>query len=361
MSDESLQIVEPENAFLEPTEAPGMEMVQKVVERMAAIDAIIDQVMIRGIHYAEAYPGAGKDSLLQPGAEAICMAFNVVSEYSVVEHDLGGGHKRFVVSGCLKSGPAQGQAGMGYATVEASTYEPKWRWRNASQTCPQCKAETIFKSKHQEGWYCWAKKGGCGATFQLNDPEIIEQPRGKVEISDPAELWHTVRRMAEKRWLVAVSKTAFGLSSRFVDAGSYGNAKWDYSSNRVEHLAKKLHPDNSQRNQMINDYALEEFGKPFRELTRREGYLVEVWMSKAPGQAKLTPESLTLPKPQKPSQGMEGKEAGAAEDPLAWILEELESIAEIAGITEEVAALYGPPGQEWNNNSRAIKEMARAL
>ena len=60
--------------------------------------------------------------------------------------------------------------------------ESKYHWRDAKRKCPKCDAEAILRSKFADkntgdkGWYCFNKRGGCGAQFKSGDPTIINQP-----------------------------------------------------------------------------------------------------------------------------------------------------------------------------------------
>ena len=82
-----------------------------------------------------------------------------------------------------------------------SSYESKFRWRDRPRVCPQCQQETIIKGKEQfgGGWICWKKKGGCGAKFLDTDQVIINQPSGRIENPDLADVKNTALKIAKKR------------------------------------------------------------------------------------------------------------------------------------------------------------------
>jgi len=103
------------------------------------------------------------------------------------------------------------------AAGSCSSWEPKYRYRNAERKCPKCGAAAITKSKLEDspGFFCFAKKGGCGAKFGLKDPDIIAQETGKVINPDIAELDNTLLKMADKRALVAATLIATGCSDIF--------------------------------------------------------------------------------------------------------------------------------------------------
>lgn len=60
-----------------------------------------------------------------------------------------------------------------------------------------------MRSKRDPEWYCWAKKEGCGTTFKLNDPAIVDQQTGRIPNPDLADVYNTVLKMAVKRAHVA--------------------------------------------------------------------------------------------------------------------------------------------------------------
>ena len=92
-----------------------------------------------------------------------------------------------------------------------STRESKYAYRTAKRRCPTCAAETIQKSQYPPkghknalpGWYCYAKVGGCGREFLLDDPAIVTQVLGRVDNPDKADQFNTILKMANKRSLVA--------------------------------------------------------------------------------------------------------------------------------------------------------------
>jgi hypothetical protein len=85
--------------------------------------------------------------------------------------------------------------------------------------CPTCSKATIFRSKKEErdgtkGWYCWEKKGGCGAQFRAADPLIESQ--GTQVIGDKVwNLQNTIVKIANKRAKVAAVLTATAASDFF--------------------------------------------------------------------------------------------------------------------------------------------------
>ena len=93
---------------------------------------------------------------------------------------------------------------MGDGVGECTSWEGRYRWRNAARTCPSCGADAIIRGREEfgGGWLCWGKRGGCGLSFGAEDSVITDQPLGKVVNDDLAASWNTVLKMARKRAMV---------------------------------------------------------------------------------------------------------------------------------------------------------------
>jgi hypothetical protein len=171
------------------------------------------EVMQEGQHYGT-IPGCGdKPCLLKPGAEKLGLTFRLIPQVAVTLRELVADHREYEVKVTLVhevSGRIMGE-GVGCC----STRESKYRWRKAERTCPLCEKPTIFRSKQEPGWFCWNKKGGCGATFKPGDPAVEKQELGRVENPDPADCYNTVLKMAKKRALVDAMITATAASDIF--------------------------------------------------------------------------------------------------------------------------------------------------
>lgn len=172
---------------------------------------VMKNVMKDGQDYGKV-PGCGdKPSLLQPGAQKLCMLFQLtdeVKEEKVVDFPEYHREYSFVVRLTSKTGRTWEGVGT------CSTLESKYRYRKAERRCPQCGRNAIIqgKAEYGGGWVCYKKKQGCGVKFVENDPRIISQPGGTVENENPADYWNTVRKMAFKRALVHASINATNTS-----------------------------------------------------------------------------------------------------------------------------------------------------
>lgn len=193
----------------------GEMSVQAIVDRKRKLVEVMEAVMKAGEHYGK-IPGCGdKPTLFKAGAEVLATVFGLAPTFVVDEKELPGGHREYRIT-CTLTSIATG-AKLGEGVGACSTMESKYRWRNKTpgRKCPSCgDAEALLKSKQKPEWFCWTKKGGCGETFDLNDPAIMEQQVGelKVENPDPADTWNTVLKMAKKRAQVDATLTAVGAS-----------------------------------------------------------------------------------------------------------------------------------------------------
>lgn len=199
--------------------------IEAVKQRIAIIDTLRKEVLREGIDFGT-IPGVDKPTLFKPGAERLCMAFGFTNVFvdggSVEDFDKGFFHYRYV---CGLIHIASGKV-VATGIGSCNSMESKYRWRNANRTCPEC-GQPVFKSKFKEEFYCNANKGGCGATFNLNDTRITGQEVGKIENDDPYSLVNTIDKMAQKRALVAAVLIGTGASEYFTqDVEDYIDAEF---------------------------------------------------------------------------------------------------------------------------------------
>lgn len=186
----------------------------KRVERIKA--AILEP----GTDY-DVIPGTPKPTLLQPGAQKLCFVAGLVPEFTY-ERIAGDGSTttaaaHYIVKCRLHlrstDGPVVAE-GLG----SASTSERKHRYRHGERACPACKkVGTIIKGKEEYGggWLCFAKKGGCGAKWPDDAPEIVGQEVGDIVNPDPLDLDNTCIKMGAKRAFVAATLLATSSSGIF--------------------------------------------------------------------------------------------------------------------------------------------------
>lgn len=175
----------------------------------------IRDVMRREMREGQDYgkiPGAGeKPCLLQPGAQKLLMTFNLTEAVKKeVLREYPGWHREYEFTVTVRAPNGKEWDGVG----TCSTLESKYRYRKVERQCPTCGKQAIIagKAEYGGGWLCWKKKGGCGATFKIDDPAIAGQQGGKIENPDVADTWNTVRKMSFKRALVAAAINATNTS-----------------------------------------------------------------------------------------------------------------------------------------------------
>jgi hypothetical protein len=189
---------------------------QVAAERLDQFKEFIKSQMDEGEDYGT-IPGTVKPTLLKPGAEKLCNIFGFAprfEEVDKVEHwdDPGFFYYSYKCSLVNKrTGQVEAEC-----TASCNSKEDKYRWRLREKECPQCGQPAIIKSKFEDaGWYCFPKKGGCGAKFDDGDPQIEEQEVGRVENSDPYSLVNTIQKMAQKRALIGAVLIATRASGIF--------------------------------------------------------------------------------------------------------------------------------------------------
>jgi len=218
-----------ENAIV-PIEAGALMPVvssDMMLERYQTIVEIKDKVMKPGVHYG-VIPGAGdKPTLLKPGAEVLSTAFMLYPDFETLNEP----NLETLFSGLTEPGKVpffqyryrcvlksrDGRFTVGTGIGSCSSWEKKYRYRNAERVCPNCGKNAIIKGKAEYGggWLCFEKKGGCKAKFNDGDTRIEGQQAGQVDNPDIAEVINTIDKMAQKRALIAATLVAVGASDFF--------------------------------------------------------------------------------------------------------------------------------------------------
>ena len=203
----ALATIEPSRHAIRP--AISAEILQAEIEQRKLLGQYIDSMMTEGVDYG-VIPGTKNKTLLKPGAEKLIDLFRCYPQFTIVDKvenwETGLFHYMFKCEVLVRDSGMLVAEGFG----SCSTYEGKYRWRNEDRKCPQCGVAAILKSKYPPkndpdsppGFYCFAKKGGCGAEFAHDDPEIIDQRVGKVQNPDISDQINTVLKMAKKRAVV---------------------------------------------------------------------------------------------------------------------------------------------------------------
>ena len=194
--------------------------VTTALRRYQAVKEFIGGVLREGVDFG-IIPGSTKPTLLKAGAEKMTSFFGfqvriLLSEKT--EDWTGEQHQgepffyyRYRVQ--LWRGDVLVAEGEG----SANSWEKKYRYRQSERVCPKCGKTTIIKGKEEYGggWICFTKKGGCGAKFADEAPDIINQQLGQIKNPDPADIVNTLQKMAQKRGLVAPVLIATNTSDYF--------------------------------------------------------------------------------------------------------------------------------------------------
>ena len=198
-----------------PTAAYSVAPQVQATELVARLDAIreaMKKAMVADVDYG-VIPGTQKPTLLKPGAEKLAVLFQFDVQTTHDERWGPGDHLTVVAHSTVFHIPTGARCGGGEGLC--STREKKYGKRQQQRACPSCGGACLFKSKKEAEWFCWAKKGGCGATFPEADPRIVVQATGEIENPELPDTWNTVVKMARKRSLVDAILLTTGASAIF--------------------------------------------------------------------------------------------------------------------------------------------------
>lgn len=189
--------------------------VEAIKAMVATVLEVAQAVMKDGHHYGK-IPGTGdRKVLLKPGAQILCVTFQLRPMFVTLHRILDPDHVHYEVRCDLVSRTTDELVATGSGA--ASSLETKHRYRKAQRECPDCGAAAIIKGKEQYGggWLCWKKKDGCGAKFIAADERITAQETGRILNEDPHDLVNTLLKMANKRAMVDAVLNATAASDVF--------------------------------------------------------------------------------------------------------------------------------------------------
>ena len=185
----------------------GAIAINDAVDRMNTLTLFVKQTLRNELDYGK-IPGCGeKPVLFKPGAEKIATLFGLhvnLERLEAIKDFTGkefGGEPFFSFEYMATLKNRQGDI-VTQCVGSCNSWEDKYRWRKAERVCPDCGNASIFKSKKDASWYCWAKKGGCGAKFQRGDQSIESQEVGRVPNERIFDQVNTIDKMAQKRAFV---------------------------------------------------------------------------------------------------------------------------------------------------------------
>lgn len=194
--------------------------IEDAVHRFQTLNTFIQKVMKEGTDFGT-IPGTDKATLLKPGAEKLTTLFGLSVRFEITKEEedwIGRDHNNepfFYYR--VRCSLYRGDLLVAEADASCSSWEKKYRYRNADRTCPACGEAAIIKGKQEYGggWLCWKRKGGCGAKYNDGDQQIESQDAGKIPNPDIADQVNTILKMAEKRALVAAVLIAVNASEYF--------------------------------------------------------------------------------------------------------------------------------------------------
>lgn len=194
---------------------PTMNL-ELAMQRLMEFQEFVKSYLIEGEDYGK-IPGTPKPTLYKPGADKLCELYGLADSYIILAktEDWDKGLFDYTIECQLTTRRSNQFISSGLGCC--STWESKYRYRNAKAKCPNCGKETIIKGKEEYGggWVCFKKINGCGAKFKYNDPAITEQNAGKVDNPEIVDQKNTVLKMAKKRAKIDATLSATRSSGIF--------------------------------------------------------------------------------------------------------------------------------------------------
>jgi hypothetical protein len=216
----------------------------ELVERLEVIREAMRTAMREGVDYGRV-PGSEKPGLFKPGAEKLAVLFQLDVQ-PCNELVWGPGEHLTVISRATVYHAPSGIR-LGYGEGICSSRERKYAYRRADRRCTECGQPTVLPSRDPGGgWFCWRKRGGCGAQFAEGDQRIERQPQGEIENPHLPDIWNTIDKMAKKRAYVDAALSVTGASAIFTQDIAAGESEpaseLPYGPAAVEALKRQAVP-----------------------------------------------------------------------------------------------------------------------
>ena len=184
----------------------------QIRQQVNEIQRLQKSVMKSETHFGK-IPGCGdKPTLLQPGAQKLCLMFMLADDYQIEQTDMANGHREYRVK-CILTHKGNGIV-QGNGIGICSTMESKYRYRTGP-------VEFTGQEVPREYWDNGRDQkaiGGKGFTAKKNPDtgrwEIAKQGE-KIENPDIADTYNTVLKIACKRALVHATLNATAASDIF--------------------------------------------------------------------------------------------------------------------------------------------------
>jgi len=177
----------------------GAMNVEAVVSQVQRIQEVMNKVMKPDEHYG-VIPGTKKPTLLKPGAEKLLLTFHLDPQFEIIQQIQQKNFLSYASKCTLYHIPTGKRIASG--TGSCNSYEDKYRFRWESEKRPL------------SGAYWAAKKAGDSKkmaefvgpderTKKIDGAWYVLGNRHRVENNNPWALDNTIRKMADKRALVA--------------------------------------------------------------------------------------------------------------------------------------------------------------
>lgn len=193
--------------------------IEEAKDKFAQVRKYTASCLTKGIDYGK-IEGVSKPTLLKPGAEKIGSLFGLSPKFECVDKVL-----NFTGEGNPGNEPFfyfeyrcnlyKGDQFVASCDGSCNSWEKKYRYRKGGLKCPNCGKQALMRSKYGDGYYCNAKRGGCGSNFKKDDPRITNQSLEDTKNFDTAEQVNTFQKMAQKRAYVGAILIACNLSEYY--------------------------------------------------------------------------------------------------------------------------------------------------
>lgn len=213
MESTELATISQQNLYISPV--VGLEEAKSKFEQVRKFTA---SCLKKDVDYGT-FAGVTKPSLLKPGAEKISTLFGLTPKFTCTDKIMnwsgeGNPDNEPFFYFEYKCELYKGSEYVASCIGSCNSWEKKYRYRRGELVCPNC-GKPLRRSKNGDGFYCWAKQGGCGATFPSNDFRITNQKVGDVKNFDTAEQVNTFQKMAQKRAFIGAVLIACNLSEYY--------------------------------------------------------------------------------------------------------------------------------------------------
>lgn len=208
--------------------------VEDITAHVDLVKAVMKKLMTEGVHFGSVGT-SDKPTLLQPGAQLLCVTFRFVARFTKVMRELPNGHREWVIDTELTNMARQP---VGYGVGSCSTMEEKYRYRmdgsdgeSTGKAVPNSVWNIKDRTKRLTTLRQICNEPNSNLGIAKCDPEGKVIPRGapggewrivrfpdvrkKVENDNLADSFNTVLKIACKRSLVHATLNTTGASDVF--------------------------------------------------------------------------------------------------------------------------------------------------